>query len=169
MCEQTGGEQAMRLFVAFDRMRRALRAMPLPGDLSTAQMCTLLAIEHGGSAQPGGGAPAMPVTQLAHALSQSPPSASQHVRALEALGYVRRVGAAHDRRVSALCLTPAGSAALSCAKEAVAARLDAAMSALGPADTELLIALAGRFAAGLEEPPAHPAHPTLNKEPKPLC
>ena len=168
MCEQTGGEQAMRLFVAFDRMRRALRAMPLPGNLSAAQMCTLLAIEHGGRAQPDG-APAMPVTQLAHALSQSPPSASQHVRALEALGYVRRVGAAHDRRVSALCLTPAGSAALSGAKEAVAARLDAAISALGPADTELLIALAGRFAAGLEEPPAHPAHSTLNKEPKPLC
>ena len=155
MCEQTGGEQAMRLFVAFDRMRRALRAMPLPGNLSAAQMCTLLAIEHGGRAQPGSGAPA--------------PSASQHVRALEALGYVRRVGAAHDRRVSALCLTPAGSAALSGAKEAVAARLDAAISALGPADTELLIALAGRFAAGLEEPPAHPAHSTLNKEPKPLC
>lgn len=148
--------QSGRLFRLIDRMRRAWAAITPCAELSKSQFGTLMALARIGGCPPKNtdarGQPhGMPLTQLAHAMHQSPPALSQRIATLEAMGYVARVEDEQDRRVTRIQLTPQGAALLKQAYRAMSQKLNSALDALGEDRVDTLFSLLDQFTAQLEQ------------------
>ena len=83
-------------------------------------------------------------------LMQSLPGISQRITALEKLGYVERVANPHDRRVSAVQLTPVGTQLLEEACACVKQKLDAALETMGREKLDTLLFLLEDLTCALE-------------------
>lgn len=142
-----------RLFTAVNRVRRAWRSMAPSKELSKAQFATLMTIAHGGNPPHEGKAfnRPMPLSVLANLQEQSLPGISQRITALEKLGYVERVANPHDRRVSAVQLTPVGTQLLEEACACVKQKLDAALETMGREKLDTLLSLLEDLTCALEK------------------
>lgn len=148
--------QSGQLFHLIDRMRRAWTAITPCAELSKSQFGTLMALARiskcpAQDAGVCGQSLGMPLTQLAHAMHQSPPALSQRIASLEAMGYVARVEDAQDRRVTRIQLTPQGSTLLKQAYSAMNQKLNSALDALGEDRVDMLFSLLDQFTAQLEQ------------------
>ncbi len=91
------------------------------------------------------------VGTVAHRLGIDPSRASRLVaRAVEA-GYVRRTGAQHDGRISALALTPAGQRYAEAVHRARQQHFDAAMAGWTATERREFAHLLSRFVAALPD------------------
>lgn len=141
-----------RLFTAVNRVRRAWRSMAPSKEISKAQFATLMTIAYGGKPPHEGKAfnLPMPLSVLANLQEQSLPGISQRITALEKLGYVERVANPHDRRVSAVQLTPVGTQLLEEACACVKQKLDAALETMGREKLDTLLFLLEDLTCALE-------------------
>lgn len=141
-----------RLFTAVNRVRRAWRSIAPSKEISKAQFTTLMTIAHGGKPPHEGKAfnQPMPLSVLANLQEQSLPGISQRITALEKLGYVERVANPHDRRVSAVQLTPVGTQLLEEACACVKQKLDAALETMGREKLDTLLFLLEDLTCALE-------------------
>lgn len=141
-----------RLFTAVNRVRRAWRSIAPSKEISKAQFATLMTIAHGGKPPHEGKAfnQPMPLSVLSNLQEQSLPGISQRITALEKLGYVERVANPHDRRVSAVQLTPVGTQLLEEACACVKQKLDAALETMGREKLDTLLFLLEDLTCALE-------------------
>lgn len=154
--------QALRLFVAMDRVRRAwLKVDPCEG-VTKSQFATLLVLLHGGKPpfmggpalpppEPPGQRPVMTLSAIADTLRQTMPAVSQRISRLEAMGYVERVDApGPDKRMTGLRLSVQGLALVQQTRAGMNQRLDAMMAQISPGEMETLFRMLDRLAGALE-------------------
>ena len=154
--------QALRMFLAMDRMRRAWSEVTPCEGVSKSQFATLLVILYGGRPPHGAGllsaslpppeqSAGVSLSEVAAVMGQTVPALSQRVSRMEALGYVERLPHPTDRRASLLRVTGEGRALLEQARRNIARRMEGILARMGEDSMDRLLALLEQLADVMEQ------------------
>lgn len=138
--------RAARLLDEMDRLRLAWRHVRPAPPLKKSDTMILGMLTHAEAHRAG----PVSVGKLAKMAHQSPPGISQKLGELEAGGFVRRRPGKQDRRVATVELTAKGRKAAKQSFEQMLALSENALSTLGEADAEALLALLDKLNTSIE-------------------
>lgn len=166
--------QAIQMFIAMNRMRKAWRGISFCPELNKSQFWTLFLLYHGfcdsddESEKPNPPEP-MTLSALAQAMQQSMPAVSQRISGLEEMGYVSRVPDPRDKRSTGLILSESGQRLMESACSRMTQTLDTILKVLDPAEVEAMFQSLQKLAEAMEAHQQISAATQSNEKEKKPC
>lgn len=165
--------QAIQMFIAMNRIRKAWRGISFCPELNKSQFWTLFLLYRGfcdsdESEKPKPPEP-MTLSALAQAMQQSMPAVSQRISGLEEMGYVSRVPDPRDKRSTGLILSESGQQLMESACSRMTQTLDAILKVLDPAEVEAMFQSLQKLAEAMEAHQQISAATQSNEKEKKSC
>lgn len=166
--------QAVQMFLAMNRMRRAWRGISFCPELNKSQFWTLFLLYHGfcdsgKEQQPPSPPEPMTLSALAQAMQQSMPAVSQRIRQLEEMGYVSRIPDPRDKRSTGLELSEEGKRLMESACTRMTETLDTILTVLDPKEIETMFQTLQKLAEAMEAQQQSSVTTQSNEKEKQSC